>query len=175
MDEKIKATIIQRLERLPDETARQLLDYIEFLESKYNRSTRDRSPLERLADNVEGTLRASRIGGAAIKGTAQVLDAASSVVRGVADAGRVVVEELQRLDISEDAKSKRPETTGSLGAEKTQGPGQEAERRTETGPHAEAEAAPEAEAEPSDVARQSAEDASHDAGGAESASDEKGI
>jgi hypothetical protein len=102
MDEKLKATLVQRLDDLPDETARQLLDYIEFLESKYNRSTRERSPFERLADNVEGTLRASRIGGAAIKGTAQVIDAASSVVKGVADAGRVVVEELQRLDITED-------------------------------------------------------------------------
>jgi hypothetical protein len=100
MDEKLKATLVQRLDDLPDETARQLLDYIEFLESKYNRSTRERSPLERLADNVEGTLRASRLGGAAIKGTAQVIDAASNVVKGVADAGRVVVEELQRLDVS---------------------------------------------------------------------------
>jgi hypothetical protein len=107
MDEKLKATISRRLEKLPDDTARQLLDYIEFLESKYNRSTRERSPLERLAENVEGTLRASRIGGAAIKGTAQVLDAASSMVRGVADAGRVVVEELQRLDVSDQAKDEK--------------------------------------------------------------------
>jgi hypothetical protein len=101
MDEKLKATITQRLDELPDETARQLLDYIEFLESKYNRSTRDRSPFERLADNVEGTLRATRIGEAAIKGTSSVLDAASSVMKGVADAGRVVVEELQKLDLSD--------------------------------------------------------------------------
>jgi hypothetical protein len=107
MDEKLKATLVQRLDELPDETARQLLDYIEFLESKYNRSTRERSPFERLADNVEGTLRASRIGGAAIKGTAQVIDAASSVVKGVADAGRVVVEELQRLDTTEDGAAEQ--------------------------------------------------------------------
>jgi hypothetical protein len=98
MDEKLKATITQRIEGLEDEQAKQLLDYIEFLDSKYNRSSRDRSPFERLADNVEGSLRATRIGGAAIKGTAQVLDAASSVVRGVADAGMAVVDELQRLD-----------------------------------------------------------------------------
>jgi ABC-type transporter Mla subunit MlaD len=112
MDENIRAKITQRLERLPDETARQLLDYIEFLESKYNRSTRDRSALERLAENVEDTLRVSRIGGAAIRGTAQVLDAASTVVRGVADAGRVVVEELQRLDTTSD--DARPESQQAL-------------------------------------------------------------
>lgn len=113
MDEKLKATITQRLDELPDETARQLLDYIEFLESKYNRSTRDRSPFERLADNVEGTLRASRIGEAAIKGTSSVLDVASSVVKGVADAGRVVVEELQKLDLSD---SEEGEKKGEEGA-----------------------------------------------------------
>ncbi len=109
MDEKLKATITQRLDELPDETARQLLDYIEFLESKYNRSTRDRSPFERLADNVEGTLRASRIGEAAIKGTSSVLDVASSVVKGVADAGRVVVEELQKLDLSDSEEGDKTE------------------------------------------------------------------
>ena len=107
MDEKLKATITQRLDELPDETARQLLDYIEFLESKYNRSTRDRSPFERLADNVEGTLRASRIGEAAIKGTSSVMDAASSVMKGVADAGRVVVEELQKLDLSDSEEGEK--------------------------------------------------------------------
>jgi len=98
MDEKLRATIAQKVKELDDERARQLLDYIEFLDSKYNRSSRDRSPFEKLADNVEGTLRATKIGGAAIKGTTQVLEAASSVVRGVAEAGMAVVDELQRLD-----------------------------------------------------------------------------
>ena len=112
MDDKLKATITQRLEELPDETARQLLDYIEFLESKYNRSTRDRSPFERLADNVEGTLRATRIGEAAIKGTSSVFDAASSVVKGVADAGRVVVEELQKIDLSEVSEEEKRAESG---------------------------------------------------------------
>jgi hypothetical protein len=98
MDDKLRATIAQKVKELDDEQARQLLDYIEFLHSKYNRSSRDRSPFEKLADNVEGTLRATKIGGAAIKGTTQVLEAASSVVRGVAEAGMAVVDELQRLD-----------------------------------------------------------------------------
>jgi hypothetical protein len=98
MDDKLKATITQKLAGLEDEQAKQLLDYIEFLDSKYNRSTRDRSPFEKLADNVEGTLRATKIGGAAIKGTTQVLEAATSVVRSVAEAGMAVVDELQRLD-----------------------------------------------------------------------------
>ncbi|UCD24164.1 MAG: DUF2281 domain-containing protein [Gemmatimonadota bacterium] len=126
MDEKLKATITQRLEDLPDETARQLLDYIEFLESKYNRSTRDRSPFERLADNVEGTLRATRIGEAAIKGTSSVLDAASSVVKGVADAGRVVVEELQKLDLSEPEEGEQSKEGEDTSPEQDEGERSEA-------------------------------------------------
>ena len=166
MDEKLKATISRRLEKLPDDTARQLLDYIEFLESKYNRSTRERSPLERLAENVEGTLRASRIGGAAIKGTAQVLDAASSVVRGVADAGRVVVEELQRLEVSDEAKSKQRDAAIQAEDEKVQRDDAEAEPPGGTEYRSEGEPA-------HDDAQPSAKDANSEGRADESTTDKK--
>lgn len=166
MDEKLKATISRRLEKLPDDTARQLLDYIEFLESKYNRSTRERSPLERLAENVEGTLRASRIGGAAIKGTAQVLDAASSVMRGVADAGRVVVEELQRLDMSDEAKSKQRDAAVQAKDEKAQRDDAEAELPGGTEHRSEGEPA-------HDGAQPSVKDADSEARADESTTDKK--
>ena len=103
MDQKLKTTITKKLDDLSDEHARQLLDYLEFLESKFNRSSRERSPFEKLADNVEGTLRASSIGGAAIKGTSQVLEAAGDLMRGVVSAGRAVVDELQRLEREAEA------------------------------------------------------------------------
>jgi len=119
MDDKLKATITQKLAQLDDEQAKQLLDYVEFLDSKYNRSTRDRSPFERLADNVEGTLRATKIGGVAIRGTTQVLEAASSVVRSVAEAGMAVVEELQRTD-------REPEEDADTSVEALKEPEQEA-------------------------------------------------
>ena len=62
MNENLKTNIVQKLENMTDEAGRQLLDYIEFLESKFNRSTRERSTLERLAENVECTLRSNPIG-----------------------------------------------------------------------------------------------------------------
>jgi hypothetical protein len=110
MDENLKTTIMQKLEELSEEQARQLLDYMEFLESKYNRSSRNRSAFEKIADNVEGTLRASSIGGAAIKGTGQVLDAASELMRGVVSAGRSVLDELQRLEEEAEAGAKAEES-----------------------------------------------------------------
>jgi hypothetical protein len=79
------------------------LDYIEYLESKFNRSTRERSTLERLAENVEGTLRSNPIGEAAIKGTGGIIDAAGSVARGVVAAGQAVLDELQQV-VGEDAE-----------------------------------------------------------------------
>ena len=106
MNDNLRDTLVRKIENLPDETARQLHDYIEFLESKYHRSVRERSTFERLADNIEETLGATRITRAAAKGTAQVLDAAGNMMRGVVAAGQAVVDELQSpagADESDDA------------------------------------------------------------------------
>jgi len=103
MNENLKTTIVQKLENITDETGRQLLDYMEFLESKFNRSTRERSTLERIAENVEGTLRSNPLGEAALKGTGGIIDAAGSVARGVAAAGQALLDELQQV-VGEDAK-----------------------------------------------------------------------
>jgi hypothetical protein len=121
MDQRLKTTIDRKLDEFSDEHARQLLDYMEFLESKSNRSTRDRSAFEKLADNVEGTIRASSIGGAAIKGTSQVLEAAGELMRGVVSAGRAVVDELQRLEQEAEAAAANKER-GTESSEATASP-----------------------------------------------------
>lgn len=94
MDELLRERILRRLENLPNDKAYQVLDYIEFLESKFgNRS--GPSTLEKIADRVEDTLRAGRVSVSAIKGTRDVFDAAGRVMQGIADAGKTVVDELQ--------------------------------------------------------------------------------
>jgi len=95
MNENLKTTIVLKLANMTDETGRQLLDYMEFLESRFNRSTRERSTLERIAENVEGTLRSNALGEAAFKGTGGIIDAAGSVARSVAAAGQAVLDEFQ--------------------------------------------------------------------------------
>ncbi|MFQ5703541.1 MAG: hypothetical protein ACE5HT_05900 [Gemmatimonadales bacterium] len=107
MDEKLAAKIAGKLEVLSDEVGRQLLDYVEFLQSKYNKSSRERTTLERIAENIEGSL--------GVKGPSQVIDTAESVVRGVAAAGRAVVEGFQGTTESsgadrESAKESAPST-----------------------------------------------------------------
>ncbi len=94
MDELLKERILRRLENLPNDKAYQVLDYMEFLESKFG-SRSGPSALEKIADRVEDTLRAGRVSVSAIKGTREVFDAAGRVMQGLADAGKTVVDELQ--------------------------------------------------------------------------------
>jgi hypothetical protein len=95
MNESLKSKIAEKLDAFDDEHGRQVLDYLEFLESKYNRSRRTPSTVQRLAEGIEDRLGGIRIGDVAAKGTAQVVDAASRVVAGLAAAGKAVAEELQ--------------------------------------------------------------------------------
>jgi hypothetical protein len=94
MNENLKAKIVGKLGILSDEHGRQLMDYIDFLQSKYNRSRRSPSPFQRLAENIEDALGAGTITEAAAKGGAQVADAAGRVMSGLAAAGKAVADEL---------------------------------------------------------------------------------
>jgi hypothetical protein len=104
MDELLKDRVLRRLDNLPDEKVHQVLDYIEFLESRFG----DRSgpsTLEKIADRVEDTMRAGRVSVSAIKGTREVFDAAERVVQGIADASRNVIDELQAPQKPDDTKT----------------------------------------------------------------------
>ncbi len=95
MNEFLKKRIERKLEALPDERVYQVLDYIEFLESKYAaRTPEGPSPLQRLAETVEDTLRAGRVSASAIKGTMDAMGAAGRVMSGIAAAGKAVVDEV---------------------------------------------------------------------------------
>lgn len=148
MNENLKTNIVQKLENMTDEAGRQLLDYIEFLESKFNRSTRERSTLERLAENVEGTLRSNPIGEAAIKGTGGIIDAAGSVARGVAAAGQAVFDELQQAvgEVAEE-DPKTADTADETKTDDSAGDGSEGAGPDDSDtPEAPEEHAPEGEA-----------------------------
>jgi hypothetical protein len=119
MDELLKKRILRKLDGLSDEKALQVLDYIEFMQSRYGERS-SASPLQKIADSVEDTLRAGRAPIAAIKGTMGVFDAAGRVMQGLADAGRSVVDELQKPADS------------SAGNEEAEGRAEDARAATET-------------------------------------------
>jgi len=93
MSDALRRRIAERLEGLSDEKLTQVLDYVAFLASEYNQSERSRSTLEKLVTGVEDTLRAARAPVAAVTGTVNAMDAAGRVMRGLAAAGRSIIDE----------------------------------------------------------------------------------
>ncbi len=96
MDEILRRRIERKLEGLPEDKAYQVLDYLEFLESKYGTTARAPGVLERVAEGVGDTLRAARLPAVALEGTMNAVDSAARLMRGLVAAGRAAMEELRR-------------------------------------------------------------------------------
>jgi hypothetical protein len=95
MNELLRDRILRRLDGLPDERLYQVLDYIEYLDSKY--AARQAPPpniLSRSADWVEDQLRASRMSATAVAETMGLLSRAMNVLNGVAAAGKSVASDI---------------------------------------------------------------------------------
>jgi hypothetical protein len=95
MNENLRDRINRHLEPLPDERGYQVLDYIEFLESKYAAGTTSAQSLfDRFTEGVEDTLRAGRVSTTAIAETMGLLNKAVGVLTGVAAAGKSVASDI---------------------------------------------------------------------------------
>lgn len=96
MNEVLMERLHRKLETLPDEKAYMVLDYIEFLESKY--SSRNVTPpaFQKVAETLEDTMRAGRVPINVIRGTMDVVSKAGRFMEGLAAAGRAAVEEVSR-------------------------------------------------------------------------------
>jgi len=91
MNESLRDRILRRLDTLPDERGYQLLDYVEFLESKYADKTAQVPNLfQRFTEGVEDSLRAGRVSASTIAETMGLLNKAMGVLSGVAAAGKSV-------------------------------------------------------------------------------------
>ncbi len=93
MNEFLKKRIDRKLEALSDERVYQVLDYIEFIESRYaEREPASPSAFQKLAETVEDTLRGGRVSAGVIKGTMDAMSAAGRMMSGLAAAGKAVVD-----------------------------------------------------------------------------------
>ena len=91
MHPHLRDRILKKLESMGDDRAYQVLDYAEFLESKYSEpSTPQKSLLERFSGGVEDTLRAGKVSATAVAETMSLLNKAMGVLGGVAEAVVVV-------------------------------------------------------------------------------------
>ena len=93
MNEQLKQRILRRLETLADERGYQILDFVEFLESKYAQRAAPTNLFAKISEGIEDTMRAARIPIKAIKGTTGIMDSAGKVMKGVAAAAESVVNE----------------------------------------------------------------------------------
>jgi len=95
MNDILRERLIRKLDTLPEERIYQILDYIDFLESKYApKPSAAPNPLKRFAEGVEDTLRAGKMSASAIAGTMNVMNKAVGVVTDVANAGKSVASEI---------------------------------------------------------------------------------
>jgi len=124
MNEFMKERLLRRLEPLSDERLYQVLDYVEFLESKYA----DHKPaapnvFQRFAEGVEDTLRAGRVSASTVAQTMDLMSKAMGVLSGVAAAGKSVASDVV------SAAAPRPQRQEQGTDERGKGPGGDADKR----------------------------------------------
>ncbi len=107
MNEQLMQRIQRRLDTLTDERGYQILDYVEFLESKYASRAAPSNLFAKISEGIEDTMRAARLPIRAIKGTTGLMDSAGKVMKGVAAAAQSVVDEALQA-----AETARPAVTG---------------------------------------------------------------
>ncbi|MHB1070585.1 MAG: hypothetical protein ACYC1W_12080 [Gemmatimonadaceae bacterium] len=95
MNPNLRDRITRKLESLSDDRGYQVLDYVEFLESKYaERQSPPPNVFQRFAEGVEDTMRAGRISTQAIGQTMDLMNKAMGVLSGVTAAGKSVADDL---------------------------------------------------------------------------------
>ena len=95
MNQFLRERILRKLDALSDERAYQVLDYVEFLESKYaERQNPTANVFQRFAETVEDKLRAGRVSAATISETMGLMNKAMGVLSGVAAAGKSVANDI---------------------------------------------------------------------------------
>ncbi len=95
MNQFLRDRILRKLDTLPDDRLYQVLDYVEFLESKYaERQNPAANVFSRFAETVEDRLRAGRVSAATISETMNLMNKAMGVLSGVAAAGKSVANDI---------------------------------------------------------------------------------
>jgi hypothetical protein len=120
MNEHLKERIVRKLDVLNDERGYQVLDYVEFLESKFaERQTPAGNAFTRFTDAVEDRLRAGKVSAAAIAETMGLLNRAANVLNGAVAAGRSVASDIAAAAQSATTSRSSGSTTGTTGATAT--------------------------------------------------------
>jgi hypothetical protein len=127
MNDHLRQRIQRRLETLSDDRGYQILDYIEFLESKYAEKSASAgassaaSPFTKFTEAVEDRLRAGKVSATAIAETVNLMNKATSVLNSALSATRTMASELaavpeQMRQAASQPSGTKPASAGSAEA-----------------------------------------------------------
>lgn len=95
VNDLLRDRIMRRLEVLPEDRQYQVLDYLEFLESKYaERQAPGPNVFQKFAEGVEDTLRAGNLSASTVAEAMGFMGKAMGVLSGVAAAGKSVAADI---------------------------------------------------------------------------------
>ena len=95
MNEHLRERILRKLEALSDERGYQVLDFVEFMESRYaERQAPGATPFTRFAEAVEDRLRAGKVSATTIAEAMSMMNKAANVLNGALAAGRSVANDI---------------------------------------------------------------------------------
>lgn len=95
MHDVLRTRLLRKLESLPEEQVYQILDYIEFLESKYAPEVSEEpSNLQSFAEKMEDQLRKRTVSPASLREAFQLISKADKVLSNVANMGKEFLDDL---------------------------------------------------------------------------------
>ena len=124
MHDVLRTRLLRKLESLPEAQVYQVLDYIEFLESKYARDlSSETTGLQSFAEKLEDQLRRRTVSPASLREAFQLISAADKVLSNVASLGKELLGDLNGSaegKVTKPGSPSKPESGGQPGG----GPGQ---------------------------------------------------
>jgi hypothetical protein len=120
MHDVLRTRLLRKIESLPEEQVYQILDFIEFLESKYAKDLpAEASGLQSFAEKLEDQLRRRAVSPSSLREAFQLISAADKVLSNVANVGK---ELLGDLNGAQDEKGrKKPAESSKVRKEGKQG------------------------------------------------------
>jgi len=95
MNEHLRDRILRKVEVLSDERGYQVLDYVEFLESRYaERQSPNANTFTRFTEAIEDKLRAGKVSASAIAETVGFMNRAANVLNSALETGKNMANDL---------------------------------------------------------------------------------
>jgi len=133
MNEHLRDRILRKLESMSDERGYQVLDYAEFLESRYaDRPAPSANTFTRFTEAIEDKLRAGKVSASAIAETIGFMNRAAGALNNAVETGRNMADEFVKTARSSGQSNPGPppstQTNASSPAHETKDPGAPGEK-----------------------------------------------